>query len=203
LHLQLPAVEVFAVELRDRLVGLFRRRHLDETETTRATGVAVGHDRCGFDLPGRREHLTKPLGRCRERETADEQFLRHGTSPFATSTYCFHAVSSCAAGTRGGALESWPGETRVRWEGTASGDLNSTINYIKDKSYIDLKRDGLVLSARSVDSWARAHIRAPAPADARHGRRHEHAAAARVKGRHGLELDPHLPRVEGVARWAR
>src|SRR5437867_5896296 len=78
LHPQLPAVDVLAVELRDCLIGLLRRRHLDEAEAARATGFTIGHDCSRLDPPGRREHFTKPFRRCGERETADEQFLRHG-----------------------------------------------------------------------------------------------------------------------------
>lgn len=88
-------------------------------------------------------------------------------------------------------------------EGIASGDPKSTINYIKDKSYMVLGPRGHCASPRSVVLWARARERAPASADARHRYRHEHAAAARMKRRHGLELGPHLARIEGVARGTR
>jgi hypothetical protein len=81
----LPAVYVLAVELCDRLIGLFRRSHLDEAEAARATGFTIGHDGSRLDPPGRREHFTKPFRRCGERETADEQFLRMASS-FAAST---------------------------------------------------------------------------------------------------------------------
>src|SRR5262245_20199458 len=78
LHPQLPAVYVLAVELRDRLIGFFRRSHLDEAEAARATGFTIGHDCSRFDLAGCCEHFAEPFRRCGERETADEQFLRHG-----------------------------------------------------------------------------------------------------------------------------
>jgi hypothetical protein len=42
LDLDGAAVEVRAVEAADGLLGFLRRRHLDETETPRATGVSVG-----------------------------------------------------------------------------------------------------------------------------------------------------------------
>ena len=105
--------------------------------------------------------------------------------------------------------DTWWGAGVMAWrntgapEGTTSGYRNSTINYIKDKTYIFVDPKDVACSARSVDSWPWAHVRAPAPADARHGYRHEHAAAARMKGRRGLELGPHLARIEGVARGAR
>src|SRR5437016_964578 len=60
--------------------------HLDEPEAARATGVTIGHDGSRFDLAGGREHLSKPLCRCGERETTDEEFLRHGGRSFAVST---------------------------------------------------------------------------------------------------------------------
>src|SRR2546428_11784242 len=50
LHPELTAVQVLAVELRDRLIGLFRRGHLHEAEAARATRIAVGHDGSRFDL---------------------------------------------------------------------------------------------------------------------------------------------------------
>src|SRR5207247_11086387 len=80
LHPELTAVQVLAVELRDRLIGLFRRGHLHEAEAARATRIAVGHDGSRFDLAGRREHFAKPLRRCGKREPADEQLLRHGAT---------------------------------------------------------------------------------------------------------------------------
>src|SRR4030095_4512450 len=64
LHPQLPAVYVLAVDLRDRLIGLFRRSHLDEAEAARATGFTIGHDGSRFDLAGRRAHFTQPFPRC-------------------------------------------------------------------------------------------------------------------------------------------
>src|SRR5256886_697139 len=88
LHPELTAVQVLAVELRDRLIGLFRRGHLHETEAARATGLAIGHDGGRFDLAGRREHFAKSLRRRGERETADEQFLRHGAPPLLLLPRC-------------------------------------------------------------------------------------------------------------------
>src|SRR5437016_2413551 len=88
LHPKLTAVQVLAVELRDRLIGLFRRGHLHETEAARATGLAIGHDGGRFDLAGRREHFAKSLRRRGERETADEQFLRHGAPPLLLLPRC-------------------------------------------------------------------------------------------------------------------
>src|SRR5690242_1733018 len=131
LHPQLPAVDVLAVELRDRLIGFFRRRHLDEAEAARTARFTIGHDRSRFDLSGRREHFTKPFRRCGERETADEQFLRHGQL-----LCCFHAVSSCAPEGREWALESWPGATpRHTGYRSPSGEPDTSISYIRNKGY--------------------------------------------------------------------
>src|SRR6185503_2103757 len=59
LDLDGAAVEVRAVEAADGLLGFLRRRHLDETETPRATGVPVGHDACGLDAADGRESFAQ------------------------------------------------------------------------------------------------------------------------------------------------
>src|SRR5207245_2402134 len=59
LDLDGPAVDRRAVELADRLLGVFRRRHLDEAEAARAAGVAVGHHRRRLDIAGRGEDLAQ------------------------------------------------------------------------------------------------------------------------------------------------
>src|SRR5205823_3773262 len=73
----LPAVELPPVELGDRVLRLFRRRHLDEPETARLPGEAVSDHRRRQDIPRLAEELAKPLARCRVRKTTDIQFGRH------------------------------------------------------------------------------------------------------------------------------
>src|SRR5258705_13230612 len=55
----------------------------------------------------------------------------------------------------------------------------------------------------SDSSGERALVRSPTSAGGLQGYRHEHAAAARVKGRHRIELGSHFARIEGVARGTR
>src|SRR5439155_26113041 len=88
-------VDVVPLELEDRLVGSLHGAQSREDEAPRTTGFAIGHDGGRFDLAGCREHLSKPFGRGRECETADEKFLRHGAPPSAAFSW-FHAVSSYA-----------------------------------------------------------------------------------------------------------
>src|SRR5262249_49944377 len=47
-HVQLPSLDIPAVQGRDRLLGLGVRCHLDEAEAARAPAVAVGDDRGGL-----------------------------------------------------------------------------------------------------------------------------------------------------------
>src|SRR5262249_24530895 len=61
LDLDGAAVEVGAVEAADGLLGFLRRRHFDEAEAARATGVPVGHDACGLDAADCRECLAQTL----------------------------------------------------------------------------------------------------------------------------------------------
>ena len=55
---------------------------------------------------------------------------------------------------------------------------------------------------RSLDSRAWSPVRFTTSAHGRHGYRHEHAAAARMKGRHRIELGAHFARIERLARGA-
>jgi len=55
---------------------------------------------------------------------------------------------------------------------------------------------------RSLDSRARSLVRFATSAGGLHGYRHEHAAAARMKGWHRIGLGPHFARIEGLARGA-
>src|SRR4029453_18370048 len=61
LDLDGAAVEVGAVEAADGLLGFLRRRHFDEAEAPRTTGVPVSHDACGLDAARRRECLAQTL----------------------------------------------------------------------------------------------------------------------------------------------
>src|SRR5204862_5680902 len=73
-----PAVEAGPVELVDRLIGFFIRRHLDESEAARAAGVAIRHHARGLDVAACGERLAQTLGRCGEGEASDEEFDSHG-----------------------------------------------------------------------------------------------------------------------------
>jgi len=55
---------------------------------------------------------------------------------------------------------------------------------------------------RSLDSRTRSPVRFATSAHGRRGYRHEHAAAARMKGRHRIELGSHFARIERLARGA-
>ena len=50
LHRDPPAVELTAVELRNRVLGLLGRAHLDEAESPRLTGETVGDHRRRQDI---------------------------------------------------------------------------------------------------------------------------------------------------------
>src|SRR5262249_31793069 len=86
LDLNGPAVDRRAVELADRLLGVFRRRHLDETEAARATGVAVRHHRGRLDVAGRGEDFAQTLIGGGEGQPADEKLDGHGTRSFGRVT---------------------------------------------------------------------------------------------------------------------
>src|SRR5215470_417917 len=58
LHRQPPPVHFLPIELFDRCVGPFARRHLDKAEAARMPGLAVHHDRRRLDDAGLGEHLT-------------------------------------------------------------------------------------------------------------------------------------------------
>src|SRR5437867_2628485 len=77
LHLELAAIDLTTVEALHRLFGFFRRGHLDEPEATRAPSVPIGDDHGRFDATRLGEQLAEPIARRGERETADEEFLRH------------------------------------------------------------------------------------------------------------------------------
>src|SRR2546426_1179715 len=81
LDLELTAIELVAVEARDRLVGLLGRRHLDEAEPARAAGVPIDDDRGGFYSAGLGKEFPETLRGCGERETADEELVCHCVSP--------------------------------------------------------------------------------------------------------------------------
>src|SRR5437762_13331981 len=81
LDLQRPAVHFLTVELLDRRVRIFGRRHLDEAESARAAGLLLHHDRRGLDPARLREHFAKTLARRRERQASDEQFVLHSAPP--------------------------------------------------------------------------------------------------------------------------
>src|SRR5262249_45376592 len=80
-HVELPALDVAAVQGRDGLLGLDVRGHFDEPEAARAPGVAVGDDRRGLTRP----HLGKQRLQVRTRRLKGqipyEQLLPHDLAP--------------------------------------------------------------------------------------------------------------------------
>src|SRR5262249_34954931 len=80
-HVELPALDVAAVQGRDGLLGLDLRRHLDEPQAPRAPGGAVGDDRRGLTGP----HLGKQRLQVRTRRLKGqipyEQLLPHDLAP--------------------------------------------------------------------------------------------------------------------------
>src|SRR5688572_26121671 len=76
-HIQSPTVELAPVEVGDRLLSLFSRRHFDEAETARPASELVGHDVGREHGAGLREELAEPVPRGGKRNAAHEQFLRH------------------------------------------------------------------------------------------------------------------------------
>src|SRR5262245_11869594 len=81
LHLQHSSIQFLPIELLDRRVGPFSRRHLDKAEAARTPGLAVHHDRRRLDDARLGEHLTQPLRGCRKSQAADEEFLSHDAPP--------------------------------------------------------------------------------------------------------------------------
>src|SRR5262249_14219017 len=74
-HLQRATVQLVSVELLNRLLRLGVRGHLDETETARLTGIAVGDDRHGLASAGRGEQRLEVLIGGGEGKIADVQLL--------------------------------------------------------------------------------------------------------------------------------
>src|SRR5271165_5978763 len=72
---QRPAVEVGPVEGSDRLIGAFA--HLDEPETARPAGLAIGGYLGSGNTAVSREHLAEIIRGGREGEVADENVLAH------------------------------------------------------------------------------------------------------------------------------
>src|SRR5438309_6040637 len=74
---QLAALQLVAVQLGDRPLGLARRAHLDEAEAARPSGGAVGDHRGGLAGPGLREERLEVRARRVEGKIAHEQLLAH------------------------------------------------------------------------------------------------------------------------------
>src|SRR5262245_10821942 len=77
LHTQPPPIQLLAVELFDRRLGLFGRRHLDEAETARAPGLPVHYDCRRLNCTGLGEDVAEPLVRRRKRQASDGELLCH------------------------------------------------------------------------------------------------------------------------------
>ncbi len=86
---QVAAAEVLVVQAFDRGAGRVGV-HLDETETSRTTGVAVGDEGHVMNGSERLESRTYVLGGRIERKVTDiKSFVSHGITPF------FHALLCC------------------------------------------------------------------------------------------------------------
>src|SRR5262245_16760863 len=80
-HIELPALDVTAVQGRDGLLGLVVRAHLDEPEAARAPGLAVGDDRCGLTGPHRGKQRLQIRTRCLKGQIPHVQLLPHDLAP--------------------------------------------------------------------------------------------------------------------------
>src|SRR5207253_2654753 len=74
---QLAALQLVAVQLGDRPLGLARRAHLDEAEAARPSGGAIGDHGGRLAGPGLREERLEIRTRRVEGKIAHEQLLAH------------------------------------------------------------------------------------------------------------------------------
>jgi hypothetical protein len=82
------AFEVLTVEVRQRLLSAFLRRHLDEAEAARAAGHPVKHQSNLADLATGGEALRNQIFSRVKREVANIQTIRHfGHFSLAASTH--------------------------------------------------------------------------------------------------------------------
>src|SRR5207245_11510224 len=77
------------VDVRCRLRG---RRHLDEAEPARATGVLLHHDRRRFNPARLCKHFAKTIARRRKGQASDKQFERHRAPPNSSPAMNEHAL---------------------------------------------------------------------------------------------------------------
>src|SRR5688500_17218739 len=78
-----PAVELAAVELRDRVLGVFGRVHLDEAEAARLPGEPVGDDGGRQDVTALAEELPQAIAGGGVGKTADVELGRHREPPIS------------------------------------------------------------------------------------------------------------------------
>src|SRR4030095_11485199 len=74
---QPPSAELLIVQLRDGVLRIVIRRHLDERETARAAGVAIAHDFDSFEMARLGEQILKILLIRIVRNVADVEFSTH------------------------------------------------------------------------------------------------------------------------------
>src|SRR5438876_11862321 len=74
---QLAALQLVAIQLGDRPLGLARRAHLDEAEATRPSGGSIGDPGGRLAGPGLREERLEIRTRRVEGKIAHEQLLAH------------------------------------------------------------------------------------------------------------------------------
>jgi len=80
-HVELPTLQLAAVQLGDGLLRLAGRTHLDEPEAARPARRAIGDDGRGLAGPGFGEQRLQILARRVERQIANEQLLAHELLP--------------------------------------------------------------------------------------------------------------------------
>src|SRR5262249_22027418 len=90
LHRDSPAVQLPAVQLRDRCLGLLRRVHLDEPESPGLPGKSIGDHGRRQDVAALCEELPEPFAGRGVRKAAYIEFRCHG-NPLGLSSALLHA----------------------------------------------------------------------------------------------------------------
>src|SRR5262245_26556767 len=90
LHSDPPAVELAAVELRDRVLGLLGSAHLDKAESPGLAGETVGDHSRRQDIAALSKEFPEPFAGRGVCETADIQFGCH-LNPLRLSSALLHA----------------------------------------------------------------------------------------------------------------
>src|SRR5712691_6958667 len=118
LDLQRPAVHFLPVELLHGLSSLLGRRHLDEAKAARTAGVPVRYDGGRLDGARGREQLAQAFVRRGERQTPDEELLRHDQPPNSSSAadvalWTAEGGTRVRSGEEGSAMNQRPSQTQA------------------------------------------------------------------------------------------